>query len=115
MNDIKPWCIDPFIQMAHTADGFYRVCCIGEVQRELTDLNTKEITPLEYWNNDISKQIRNDMFKPIEEFSNITKYACNQCLKNNRDNANLLISKILRYVVVVSCIFLVYPSISSFA
>ena len=86
MTDVKPWCIDPFIQMAHTADGFYRVCCIGEVQRELTDLNTKEITPLEYWNGDISKQIRNDMFKPIEEFSNITKYACNQCLKNNRDN-----------------------------
>lgn len=85
MTDVKPWCIDPFIQMAHTADGFYRVCCIGEVQRELTDLNTKEITPLEYWNGDISKQIRNDMFKPIEEFSDVTKFACSQCLKNNRD------------------------------
>ena len=80
-----PWCMDPFIQMAHTADGFFRVCCIGEVHRERTDLNTKEMTPLEYWNSDVSKQIRSDMLKPIEEFSDITKYACSQCLKNNRD------------------------------
>ena len=80
-----PWCIDPFIQMAHTADGFFRVCCIGEVHRERTDLNTKEMTPLEYWNSDVSKQIRNDMFKPLEEFSDVTKFACSQCLKNNRD------------------------------
>ena len=80
-----PWCIDPFIQMAHTADGFFRVCCIGEVHRERTDLNTKEMTPLEYWNSDVSKQIRNDMFKTLEEFSDVTKFACSQCLKNNRD------------------------------
>ncbi|MBO01938.1 MAG: hypothetical protein CMG35_04795 [Candidatus Marinimicrobia bacterium] len=80
-----PWCIDPFIQMAHTADGFFRVCCIGEVKRERKDLNTKAMTPLEYWNSDVSKQIRNDMFKPIEEFSDTTKFACSQCLKNNRD------------------------------
>ena len=83
-----PWCIDPFIQMAHTADGFYRVCCIGTVHRERTDLNTKEITPLEYWNSDVSKQIRSDMFKPIQEFSDITRYACSQCLKNNRDSVH---------------------------
>ena len=83
-----PWCIDPFIQMAHTADGFYRVCCIGEVHRERTDLNTKEITPLEYWNSDVSKQIRSDMFKPIQEFSDITRYACSQCLKNKRDSVH---------------------------
>ena len=81
----KPWCMDPFIQMAHTADGFYRVCCIGEVHRERTDLNTKEMTPLEYWNSDVSKQIRNDMLKPVAEFSDVTKFACSQCLKNNRD------------------------------
>jgi hypothetical protein len=80
-----PWCIDPFIQMAHTADGFFRVCCVGEVKRERKDLNTKAITPLEYWNSDVSKTIRNDMFKPIEEFSDTTKFACSQCLKNNRD------------------------------
>ena len=80
-----PWCIDPFIQMAHTADGFFRVCCVGEVKRERKDLNTKAITPLEYWNSDLSKTIRNDMFKPIEEFSDTTKFACSQCLKNNRD------------------------------
>ena len=80
-----PWCRDPFIQMAHTADGFYRVCCVGEVKRERKDLNTKAITPLEYWNSDVSKTIRNDMFKPIEEFSDTTKFACSQCLKNNRD------------------------------
>jgi len=72
--------------MAHNADGFFRVCCIGTVRRERTDLNTKKMTPLEYWNNDVSKQIRNDMLKPVEEFSDITKFACNQCLKNNRDN-----------------------------
>ena len=82
---VKPWCMDPFIQMAHTADGFYRVCCIGEVHRERTDLNTKEMTPLEYWNSDVSKQIRNDMLKPVAEFSDVTKFACSQCLKNNRD------------------------------
>lgn len=81
----KPWCIDPFIQMAHTADGFFRVCCIGAVHRDRKDLNTKEMTPLEYWNSDVSKQIRNDMLKPIEEFSNVTKFACNQCLRNKRD------------------------------
>jgi hypothetical protein len=80
-----PWCIDPFIQMAHTADGFFRVCCVGEVKRERKDLNTKAMTPLEYWNSDVSKTIRNDMFKPIEEFSDTTKFACSQCLKNNRD------------------------------
>ena len=80
-----PWCRDPFIQMAHTADGFFRVCCVGEVKRERKDLNTKAITPLEYWNSDVSKTIRNDMFKPIEEFSDTTKFACSQCLKNNRD------------------------------
>lgn len=46
MNNI-PWCVDPFIQMAHTADGFYRVCCVGEVDRN-SPYHTNKMTPLEF-------------------------------------------------------------------
>ena len=75
----KPWCIDPFIQMAHTADGYYRVCCIGEVDRA-TGPTTLQMTPLEYWNSAEAKQIRDDMLSG--KFSEITKRSCAQCIAN---------------------------------
>ena len=66
----KPWCVDPFIQMAHTADGYYNVCCIGGVNR-ITGPTTLQMTPLEYWNSAEARQIRSDMLSG--KFSEITK------------------------------------------
>src|SRR6056300_271736 len=78
MNNI-PWCVDPFIQMAHTADGFYRVCCVGEVDRN-SPYHTNKMTPLEFFNSDMMQTIRRDMLSG--NFSETTSYACSQCIKN---------------------------------
>ena len=75
----KPWCVDPFIQMAHTADGYYNVCCIGGVNR-ITGPTTLQMTPLEYWNSAEARQIRSDMLSG--KFSEITKASCAQCIAN---------------------------------
>jgi len=75
----KPWCVDPFIQMAHTADGYYRVCCVGEVDRA-TGPTTLQMSPLEYWNSAEAKQLRSDMLSG--EFSDVTKRSCAQCIAN---------------------------------
>lgn len=80
---IKPWCVDPFIQISHTADGYYKVCCIGEFDRE-SDYTTKNMTPKEYWNSNEAKQIRNDMLSG--NFSETTKRACSQCILNKKND-----------------------------
>jgi organic radical activating enzyme len=79
----KTWCVDPFIQMAHTADGFYRVCCIGEVHRD-SKFKTTEMTPIEFFNTPEMQQVRTDMLKgDPAEFSEFTKHACSQCISNH--------------------------------
>jgi hypothetical protein len=80
-----PWCVEPFVQMSHTASGNYRVCCIGRGD-DNKGSNTKNMTPEEYWNSDEHVQIRNDMFKPVSEFSDVTRFTCEYCIKNNRDD-----------------------------
>jgi len=80
-NQNKVWCVDPFVQMAHTADGFYRVCCIGEVDRN-SQYNTKNMTPEQYWNSAEAKQIRDDMISG--NFSRTTRRACAQCIANEK-------------------------------
>lgn len=83
IENIKPWCVDPFIQMSHTADGYYRVCCVGEVDRRNNNYITKNMTPKEYWNSDEAKQIRNDMLSG--NFSETTKRACSICILNEKN------------------------------
>lgn len=96
----KPWCYDPFVQVAHTADGYYRVCCIGEVDRE-AGMNTNHDTPIEYLNSPNLKRLRQDMMDGNpENFAETTKAMCSQCIRNcesgiqaRRDNVNELIAK----------------------
>ena len=76
----KPWCINPFIQFSHTADGFYRACCVASVDRT-SDLSIENMTPLEFFNSDYMKNIRKDML--TGEFSETTNEACRQCIKNS--------------------------------
>lgn len=78
----EPWCIDPFINFAHTADGYYRPCCIGTVDRK-NGQNIKNVSPLEYFTSDEMVQLRKEMFS--REFSKHTKFLCKQCFDNEQE------------------------------
>ena len=82
-KDKFPWCIDPFISFSHTADGFYRPCCIGTVDRH-AGLNIKNVTPLEYFTGDEMNSLRSELLKG-EPTSEHNKFLCRQCIKNDQD------------------------------
>jgi MoaA/NifB/PqqE/SkfB family radical SAM enzyme len=81
-NMIDPWCIDPFINFSHTADGYYRPCCIATVDRT-NGKNIKDITPIEYFTGNEMKELRKDMLS--RNFSDHTKFLCRQCFKNESE------------------------------
>jgi len=79
----KVYCVNPFIQFSHTADGYYRACCVASVNRR-KEFNTDTLTPLEYFNSDEMKNLRQDMI--TGDFSNETKEICKQCIYNSERN-----------------------------
>jgi MoaA/NifB/PqqE/SkfB family radical SAM enzyme len=83
MNNVTPWCVEPFISFTHTADGYYRPCCIGTVDR-LTGPNVNNMSPLEYFTGKDMNELRKDMI--TKTFSEKTKLLCQQCFKNDSDN-----------------------------
>ena len=76
-----PWCIDPFISFAHTADGYYRPCCISTVDRK-NGPNVSEMTPLEYFQGEEMQKLRREMLN--EELSEHSKHLCRQCIANDK-------------------------------
>jgi len=82
MKNKLPWCIDPFINFAHTADGYYRPCCIGTVDRD-NGSNVSNMSPIEYFTGDEMDKVRRDMLS--RNFSEHTKFLCSQCFKNDKD------------------------------
>ena len=85
MNDQDkklPWCIEPFISFAHTADGFYRPCCISTVDRH-TDPNVKNMTPSEYFTGTEMNRLRQDMIRG--ELSEKNQEICKQCIMNDNE------------------------------
>jgi hypothetical protein len=79
----KVFCVNPFIQFSHTADGFYRACCVAKVDRK-KELHTSEMDLLEYFNSDQMKSLRQDMI--TGDFSDQTKDTCRQCIYNANKN-----------------------------
>ena len=79
---IKPWCVEPFINFAHTADGYYRPCCISTVDR-VAGPNTKNMTPLEYWSGEEMQGLRRQMLKGEKHLSKENKEICKQCIRND--------------------------------
>jgi MoaA/NifB/PqqE/SkfB family radical SAM enzyme len=79
---IKPWCVEPFINFAHTADGYYRPCCISTVDRDAGP-NTKNMTPLEYWSGEEMQGLRRQMLKGKKHLSKENKEICKQCISND--------------------------------
>ena len=76
----KPWCINPFIQFSHRANGGYRVCCVAADAPN--EHNIETMSPLEFFNSEYMQTIRRDML--TGNLSEITKKACNQCITNAR-------------------------------
>jgi MoaA/NifB/PqqE/SkfB family radical SAM enzyme len=83
MSKNSPWCVNPFIQFSQTADGYYRVCCVGEVDRSSKIYHGDNMSPMEYFNSDVMQTIRKDML--TKDFSEVTKNACAQCIKNKEN------------------------------
>lgn len=81
-KDKFPWCIDPFISFAHTADGYYRPCCISTVDRN-NGPNVKNMTPLEYWSGEEMQTLRREMLE--NNLSDKNKNICKQCIKNDSE------------------------------
>lgn len=79
----KPWCVEPFINFAHTADGYYRPCCITNVNRH-TGPNVKNMTPLEYFSGDEMQTLRREMLEG--SLSDKNQEICRQCIKNDKEN-----------------------------
>ena len=80
------WCAEPFLQMAHTASGHYKICCIGEVDRD-ADCTTFNTTPKEFFNGDVMQQARLDMINgDPTQFAPTTKAACQLCIKNHNQS-----------------------------
>lgn len=77
-----PWCIEPFISFAHTADGFYRPCCISTVDRH-NGPNVKNTTPLEYWSGEEMTTLRREMLEG--NLSDKNKEICRQCIQNDKE------------------------------
>lgn len=77
-----PWCIEPFINFAHTADGFYRPCCISTVDRH-NGPNVKNTTPLEYWSGEEMTTLRREMLEG--NLSDKNKEICRQCIQNDKE------------------------------
>ena len=85
MNDdekIKPWCLEPFVNFAHTADGYYRPCCISTVDRH-NGPNVKNMPPLEYWSGEEMTTLRREMLEG--KLSNKNKEICRQCIQNDKE------------------------------
>lgn len=80
-EDKLPWCIDPFISFAHTADGYYRPCCISTVDRK-NGPNVSEMTPLEYFQGEEMQNLRREMLKG--DLSENSKKLCRQCIANDK-------------------------------
>lgn len=81
-DKITPWCVDPFVNFSHTADGFYRTCCIGTVDRS-SIYHTNYMSPIEFFKSDLMNQVRADMI--TGEFSEVTKFTCRQCILNDKN------------------------------
>ena len=77
----KPWCVEPFINFAHTADGYYRPCCISTVDRH-SGPNVKNTTPLEYWSGEEMTTLRREMLE--DNLSDKNKEICRQCIQNDK-------------------------------
>lgn len=77
----NPWCVEPFINFAHTADGYYRPCCISTVDRHKGP-NVKNTTPLEYWSGDEMSTLRREMLEG--NLSDKNKEICRQCIQNDK-------------------------------
>jgi len=77
-----PWCIDPFINFAHTADGYYRPCCVGTVDRT-NGANVSNMSPIEYFTGKEMSNLRREMLS--KNFSDHTRFLCAQCFKNDKD------------------------------
>jgi MoaA/NifB/PqqE/SkfB family radical SAM enzyme len=77
----KPWCVEPFINFAHTADGYYRPCCISTVDRH-SGPNVKNTTPLEYWSGEEMTTLRREMLEG--NLSDKNKEICRQCIQNDK-------------------------------
>ncbi len=82
-KSLVPWCVDPFINFAHTADGYYRPCCIGTADRSVGSC-TKDMSPLEYFTGDEMQTLRREML--TGSLSEYNKNLCRQCVENDKNN-----------------------------
>jgi hypothetical protein len=74
-----PWCAEPFINLHHTADGTYQICCISRGNSDPM-MKTSEISPIDFINSPYAKTIRSDMMEG--KLSKTTLNACNNCIIN---------------------------------
>lgn len=83
MKNTKPWCVEPFINLSHTTEGWHQLCCIAMVDKS-TNMNTFEMSPLEYMNSNYVRQIRKDMI--AGNISDDIKTACKSCILAEENN-----------------------------
>jgi len=81
-NKKMPWCIEPFINISHTTDGYYTPCCIAMPDKR-SNRSTEFMSPLEYMNSDYMKKIRRDMLD--HNISKEISTTCRSCIFNEKN------------------------------
>ena len=73
-----PWCVEPFVSMTIHPPGYYNICVIANSD----PLTSHDIKPIEWWNLDRNKMLRDDMIDHVISPA-IEKY-CQKCLVNEK-------------------------------
>lgn len=71
--------MEPFINLSHSSDGYYQLCCVA-APLQTTEFATTTRTPLEFMNSEYMQTARADMIN--HNLSDQTRLACASCIKN---------------------------------